>query len=88
MTQKHAQGRKQEWNRWMERKKEWIKRKECEVVRLGRETQRNYGGEMVKRGGGMQVEKESAWKSERGKSYVTRVGSAQTAGMGGEHNRQ
>lgn len=59
MTQKHAQGRKQEWNRWMERKKEGIKRKECEVVRLGREMQRNYGGEMVKRGGGMQVEKES-----------------------------
>jgi len=44
---------------WRERKKEGIKIKECEVVRLGREVQRNYGREMVKRGGGMQVEKES-----------------------------
>lgn len=55
--QKHAQGRKQEWNRWMERKKEGIKRKECEVVRLGREMQRNYGG-----GNG-----EKGWRNASGK---------------------
>lgn len=50
MMWKRKQGREQELNRWMERKRERINREVCEVVRLGREMQRNYGGKMVKKG--------------------------------------
>lgn len=54
---KRMQGREQELNRWMERKREGINREVCEVVRLGREMQRNYGGKAVKKG----------WKNARRK---------------------
>ncbi len=79
------QGKEQELKRWMERKREVINREVCEVVRLGREMQRNYGGKMVKKGwrNARRKERTSEKLREEKVTQPTRVGSAQTERMGG-----